>query len=142
VSIILIREGTDTKTRTNFYKVIVQSTLLYDSDTWTLTKQDFTPLTMFHNKVARHISHCHIQKLPQMDIWVYPDMHQVLQELNFTPLLTYIEKRNQLDLNGHKIGTYSSIPNILKIHKEENNYFGDQHTIKKQNELYYKNNVA
>jgi hypothetical protein len=95
ISTILKREGADTKTMANFYKAVVQATLLYGSDTWHIPKNALIPLESFHNKVARYISHQHIQKIPNTDIWVYPDMDRVLQQLNLLPISQYIEKRKQ-----------------------------------------------
>jgi hypothetical protein len=96
-STILKREGADIKTIANFYKavVLVQATLLYGSDTWHIPKNALIPLESFHNKVARYISHQHIRKIHNTEIWVYPDMNRVLQDLNLRPIHQYIEKRKQ-----------------------------------------------
>jgi hypothetical protein len=57
VSVILKREGADKKTMSNFYKAIVQSILLYGSDTWELPQDAYNPLNTFHHKAAWHIAH-------------------------------------------------------------------------------------
>jgi hypothetical protein len=95
MSTILKREGADTKTMANFYKAVVQASLLYGSDTWHIPNNALIPLQAFHNKVARYISHQHIRKIPNTEIWVYPDMNRVLNDLNLLPISQYIEKRKQ-----------------------------------------------
>jgi 5-methylcytosine-specific restriction endonuclease McrA len=64
----------------NFYQAVVQSVLLYASETWQVSTDILTPLTAFHHKVARYKSNKHIPKLNNTKIWVYPNMNTVLQE--------------------------------------------------------------
>jgi hypothetical protein len=90
---LLKREGADKRTATNFYKAIVQSTLLYASETWQTTQDALQPLMVFHNMVARHLSNRHIRKIPNTDIWVYPDMDAAFRELNLMSISEYIHKR-------------------------------------------------
>jgi hypothetical protein len=93
LSIILKRENADKITMSNFYKAVVQSTLLYGSATWVLTTDLIAQLNSFHYRVAHYITHQHIRQLPNTDIWVYPDMPQTLAEINLLPITQYIEKR-------------------------------------------------
>jgi hypothetical protein len=93
ISIILKCEGADKLTMTNFYKAVVQSTLLYGSETWVLTTDLIAQLTAFHHRAARYITHRHIRQLPNTEIWVYPDMPRTLEEINLLPITNYIEKR-------------------------------------------------
>jgi hypothetical protein len=46
-------------------------------------------------KVARHITHRHIRKLANTEIWIYPNMEQVLQQAGLLPLQEYIQKRKK-----------------------------------------------
>jgi hypothetical protein len=50
---------------------------------------------VFHNYVIRHISNRHIKKLPNTEIWVYPNMAAAYQELNMLPIPEYIQKRRK-----------------------------------------------
>jgi hypothetical protein len=51
IRILLKREGADKKTSLNFYKTIIQSTLLYGAETWQLPQHGVQPLEVFHNYV-------------------------------------------------------------------------------------------
>jgi hypothetical protein len=93
ISNILRREGAEPKTMGHFYCAVVQSVLLYGSETWQITNDALTPLISFHHKVARQITNNHIQKLNNTEIWVYPNMPAVLDECGLHPLQTYINKR-------------------------------------------------
>jgi hypothetical protein len=93
ISNILRREGADPNTMGNFYRAVVQSVLLYGSETWHTSPQNITKLESFHHKIARHITHRHIRKMANSDIWVYPNMDLVLQAAGLLPLQEYIQKR-------------------------------------------------
>jgi hypothetical protein len=99
ISIILKREGATKKTMGNFYKAVVQSVLLYASETWQPTELDLKPLNVFHHKVARHITNRHIRKYPNSEVWFYPNMEIVMEEANLLPITQYIQKRKQTLLN-------------------------------------------
>jgi hypothetical protein len=77
----------------NFYKAVVQSTMLYASETWQPTALDIQPLHVFHHKVARHITNRHIRKYPNSEVWFYPNMDIVMEEANLGPITEYIQKR-------------------------------------------------
>jgi hypothetical protein len=79
----------------NYYKTIVQSALLYAARTWHTPNEALIPLILFHNYVIRHISNRHIKKLPNTDIWVYPNMAKAFQELKMLPIQDYIQKRRK-----------------------------------------------
>jgi hypothetical protein len=93
ISNILRREGANPKTMGYFYRAVVQSVLLYSCETWHINPHNIMKLETFHNKVARHITHRHIRKLPNTEIWIYPNMEQVLQQAGLLPLQEYIQKR-------------------------------------------------
>jgi hypothetical protein len=71
ISIILKRKNTDKLTMANFYKALVQSTLLYGSEAWVLRTALITQLNLFW----------HIRQIPNTEIWMYPDMPQTLEEI-------------------------------------------------------------
>jgi hypothetical protein len=77
----------------NFYRAVIQSILLYGSETWHTTSQSLQKLETFHNKIARHITHRHIRKLANSEIWIYPNMELVLKDSGLLPLQEYIQKR-------------------------------------------------
>jgi hypothetical protein len=57
VSKVLSCQGADTQVSGYFYKVIVQSVLLYGCETWAMTQQILGLLEGFHHQVARWLCH-------------------------------------------------------------------------------------
>ena len=57
---ILSKKGASPKTMGTFYKTIVQSVLLYGSETWTISKQMMKILRSFHRRCGRFIMGKHI----------------------------------------------------------------------------------
>jgi hypothetical protein len=90
---LLKREGSDVKTSATFYKTIVQSTLLYGAETWDTPADTLQPIVTFHNYVARHLTNRHIRKIPNTEIWVYPNMVEVLKQASLSTIQEYIFKR-------------------------------------------------
>jgi Reverse transcriptase (RNA-dependent DNA polymerase) len=60
---ILRREGAEPKTMGNFYRSVIQSVLLYSSQTWQTNALQLDSIVAFHHKVARFITNKHIRKL-------------------------------------------------------------------------------
>jgi hypothetical protein len=58
---ILSSEDASPKVTGTFYKTIVQSVLLYGSESWVLTKPMIRKLTSFHRRCARYITGIHIK---------------------------------------------------------------------------------
>jgi hypothetical protein len=95
ISTILRQQGSNIRTSANFYKAVVQSTLLYASETWHLTdRQTLNSINVFHRRVARQISNRTIKRLNNnSDEWVYPDMDTTYKQTGLDPIETYIEKQ-------------------------------------------------
>ena len=53
---LLIREGADDRTSGQIYLAVVQSVLLYNSDTWVLTRRMQRVIGGFHHRVAHRMS--------------------------------------------------------------------------------------
>jgi len=53
---LLTRENASRRVMGHFYKAIVQSILLYHTQTWVITPKHMQKLRMFHRKCARYIS--------------------------------------------------------------------------------------
>ena len=49
-------EGADPRTSGTFYKVVVQATLLFDSETWVMNPRIGRTLGRFHHRVAHHLA--------------------------------------------------------------------------------------
>jgi hypothetical protein len=58
---ILSNEPASPEVMASFYKSVVQSVLLYGSESWVLTKSMITKLASFHRRCARYITGMHIR---------------------------------------------------------------------------------
>ena len=75
------------------YKVIVQSVLLYGSESWVITKSKMMQLRSFHRRCARHITRTHIRQEEEDGTWIYPSSEGVLKEAGLDTIEEYIQKR-------------------------------------------------
>jgi hypothetical protein len=73
-----------------FYKAIVQSVLLFGSETWVITPDMLLTLEGFHNTVARRISGMMPSKTPNGE-WHYPPLAQALQKAGLYTLVVKYE---------------------------------------------------
>ena len=96
---ILSSQTTDARVRGFFYKAILQSVLLYGSETWVITPPKLQLLRSFHHRVARYIVGKHIQELPDGS-YVCPPTEEVLEEAGLWPLEEYIKRRRDT-INGY-----------------------------------------
>ena len=90
---ILSREGAKPRTMATFYKAIVQSVLLYGSETWALTDSLMQNLRSFHQRCARHITGRNIRQDTVTGEWIYPDSETTLREAGLWTVEEYIERR-------------------------------------------------
>lgn len=82
------------KTMSIFYKVIVQTILLYGSETWVVCETGRRKLSSFHNRCARYITGRHI-KQQEDGTWVYPCSKITRKEADLLTVEEYIQKRKQ-----------------------------------------------
>jgi hypothetical protein len=68
---LLSREGANPIAMGIFYKVIVQSVLLYGSESWVITKSKMVQLRSFHRRCARYIARTHIRQ-EEDGTWILP----------------------------------------------------------------------
>jgi hypothetical protein len=75
------------------YKAVVQSVLLFGSETWLLSQPMLKALEGFHQSVACFIA----GKQPYLDRWmgewVYPSINKVLEEVGMYSIDHYVKKR-------------------------------------------------
>ena len=91
---VLTREGANPQMMATFYKTVVQSVLLFASETWVLTDRQWKMLEAFHNRCARHITRRH--NTPNDDgTWNCPDMTETLRQANLKPIQSYIKTRKK-----------------------------------------------
>ena len=89
---ILKWEGSSAKTMAKFYLAVVQSVLLYGTDSWTITKRNWGCLKCFHSQVLRYMTGKHIRKAAD-GTWSYPNHNLLEQECKLFLIQTYVERR-------------------------------------------------
>jgi hypothetical protein len=93
VSRILTKQHINPRAAGFFYKAVVQSVLLYGSETWTLTRQSISALEGFHNQIARKIAKQTIHPDPNTGEWVYPPAETARTTAGLFPIQHYIRTR-------------------------------------------------
>jgi hypothetical protein len=94
-----------------FYKVIVQTVLLYGSESWVLGTQIRRKLNSFHNRCSRFITGKHISYKKEADVWIYPSSKLTLLEADLLGIDDYIDKRK------NTIWGYVEDGDLLKVCK-------------------------
>jgi hypothetical protein len=89
---VLTREGANVKMVAKFYLTVVQSVLLYGSESWCLTKRQMSLLSAFHNRCARSISKRWIKREDD-GTWTCPGMAETFRVSGLDPIEKYIQKR-------------------------------------------------
>eukprot|EP00978_Attheya_sp_CCMP212_P016907 scaffold44614_cov73-Attheya_sp.AAC.4 len=89
---ILARDGATPRVSGMFYKVVVQSILLFGSTTWVVTKPMLQALEGFHHRVARRLAGKQPYFCRETDEWIYPPIEKVLEEVGLWPIEKYTEK--------------------------------------------------
>ncbi len=99
----MVRVNANIRTMRNFYIGVVQSVLLYASETWTMTGEMVDVMEKFHRRNARQICGRTIkpklkpkdQQNTQMETgeeegteWVYPNTEDVLETMDLDPIVT------------------------------------------------------
>jgi hypothetical protein len=93
ISRILARDGATPRVSGMFYKAVVQSILLFGSETWVVTKPILQALEGFHKRVARRLSGKTPYLCQTTGEWIYPPIDKALEEVGLWPIEKYIEKR-------------------------------------------------
>jgi hypothetical protein len=91
ISRVLRREGANTRVSGMFYKAVVQSVLLFGSESWVWSQSMVQTVEGFHNRVARRLS----GKMPVLihGTWVYPPIAEALEAAALFPIERYIASR-------------------------------------------------
>jgi len=100
VSRVLAREGADARISAMFYKAVVQSVLLYGSETWVVTPAVLKVLEGFHHRAARRLSGRQPRYLPREGSWFYPPIEEALEAAGMYTIEHYINVRRNT-LVGH-----------------------------------------
>ena len=97
---ILSYDNATPRTMGRFYLAVVQSVLLYGSESWVLDSCLKQRLESFHKRCARYIAHRHIRRRRD-GTWQYPDTQETYDICNFSPISTYIAKRKSTLLHRY-----------------------------------------
>ena len=89
---VLVKHGarSNPKVMAAFYKTIVQSVLLYGSESWVLTRQLEGRLESFHRRCARFVVGEHIHQNKDGS-WTYPSSKRVLRKAGLLSIKEYIK---------------------------------------------------
>ena len=88
--ILKMRSDSNIRIMSIFYKVIIQTVLLYGAESWVLNDYGRRKLTTFHNKCARFLTGRYITKVD--DEWIYPDTTKTLELAHLLPIEDCIKK--------------------------------------------------
>ena len=88
---VLRRENAPPRVSAKFYKAIVQSVLLYGSETWVLSPAVLARLEGFHIRAAYRMAKKHVPRWGPDHQWVYPPSKAVLEECGMHTIQHYID---------------------------------------------------
>ncbi len=93
---VLRRENAPPRVSAKFYKAIVQSVLLYGSETWVLSPAAMARLEGFHIRAAYWmLAKEHVPRRGPNLQWVYPPSEAVLEECGMHTIQHYIDVRRE-----------------------------------------------
>jgi len=77
-----------------FYKGVVQTVLLFGSESWTITDAMMTVLKGFQHRTARRMANMMAYKGPG-DKWIYPPLEEALKKAGLYAMEHCVYKRQQ-----------------------------------------------
>jgi hypothetical protein len=92
---VLRKENAPPRVSAKFYKAIVQSVLLYGSETWVLSMASLARLEGFHLRTAYRMAKKHVPWQGPRQQWVYPPSDKVLEECGMHTIKHYIDVRRE-----------------------------------------------
>ena len=99
LSKLLSREGANPPIMARIYRTVVESILLYGSESWEYNKKQIKMLENFNKRCARTITKKFIH--PNKDgTWTYPESKQILEECGLENIQNYIQNRKKIE-NGY-----------------------------------------
>ena len=105
---ILGWEGADPWTLGNFYKAVVQATLLFGEDTWVMYPRIGRTLSGFHHRVALRMANMNPRR-DMMFRWVYPTLYEAMAAVGVEEVETYVLRRHNTSTQ------YIATPTIMEI---------------------------
>jgi hypothetical protein len=92
---VLQRENAPPRVSTKFYKAIVQSVLLYGSESWVLSPTVMARLEGFHIHAAYRMVKEHVPRQGPNLQWVYPSSEAVLEDCGMHTIQHYIDVQRE-----------------------------------------------
>jgi hypothetical protein len=93
VSNVLRAQNATPRISAKFYVAVVQSLLLYNSETWVLSKTALARLEGFHIRAAYKMAKEHVPRRGPDRRWAYPKSEDVLKECGLHTISGYIKVR-------------------------------------------------
>ena len=78
-----------------FYRAIVQSVLLFGSETWTISPAQLARLEGFHARAAWRMAKVNVPRRGPGHTWIYPSTADALAEVGLLTMEDYIKRRRQ-----------------------------------------------
>jgi len=94
LSKLITREDANPKIFGKFYKGVVQTVLLFGSESWTFTESMMNVLKGFHHRAARRMANMMAYKGPG-DKWIYPPLEEALKKAGLYTMEHYVNKQQQ-----------------------------------------------
>ena len=88
----LSREGGDNQTSDSIYSAVIQSVMLYGSETWVMTPCIGRVWGGFHHRVAHRLMGRQPQRV-RNGLWVHPPPEDAMAEAVFQEVKTYVSRR-------------------------------------------------
>jgi len=92
IALVLRSQGVKPRAMGYFYKAVVQTILLYGSETWVVTDFLLKQLHSFHSRVAHYITGRHIRQNAD-GTWFHPPTDGVLEEAGLPTIDDYIKRQ-------------------------------------------------
>ena len=102
-------ENVPPKTAAIFYQAVIQSVLLFGSETWCLTETTLKELRGFHITAAYRMAKVHRPRKDEEGVWTYSSSKDVLEEVGLLTIDEYIERRR------NKVAEYASNRPVLEL---------------------------
>jgi hypothetical protein len=93
ISRILSQEGATPRISAIFYKAVVQTVLLFGSESWVLTPSMLGKLEGFHQQIARRLTGRAPVYLRSEGTWQYQPMGNAMEEAGLFSMNEYITRR-------------------------------------------------
>ena len=107
---VLIKEGAKPKMITPFYKAVVLSSLLYGSETWTITRKMYQIIESFHRTAIRRMANLPIKYDKKSDKWIYTSIEKAYRKVKMQPIYEYLYSRRKYIMPfAEQLETYNNM---------------------------------